>query len=374
MAPILFEEWERSEKLFLFPAMKCFHKKRAHSLNAFVAVALVVLCSFRWSSYIQNVEPQKEHNVFWNNTRFFPFSEDSTDEIRCETIPQLLSDNNLQPSEVNSLRRSLMMSDPSCFERHLESFKQIFLSRIKKKHVQLHIPKSGGTSICKAVQKEGVLSSPGGNCWKENFCPYWCGCTDPKPTSCSELKSWHASFVMNENWLDSYCQHHTYSILIREPVGRTMSHLNHFLDAVAWRDDHLDDSKNWRLSLIQSNYMTWALSAAHEIESGRSIQFYPEKEHLKLAMKRLLEMDYIIDLSHEDEICRKDYVFKRSLNIKHPTGHKNKAMADYAADFTYEYIQATNSHDIELYKLATELINHDCDFLAKVFNDSITNA
>ena len=173
---------------------------------------------------------------------------------------------------------------------------------------------------------------------------------------------------MNENWLDSYCEHHTYSIMVREPVARTKSHLNYFLDAIAWRDGHLDDTKNWRLSLIQSNYMTWALSAAHEIESNRTKLYYPSDTHLKVAMERLMEMDYLVDFSHADETCRNDFLLRRSLKINNPIMHENAAGYDYATDFPRQYTEATNEHDIELYRLATKIIDHDCHFLDRVFN------
>ena len=169
------------------------------------------------------------------------------DEILCDSIPQRLLDNELYPSKINSLRRSLMISDPSCFERHFESFKLIFMSRLPLKHVMLHIPKTGGTSVCERVKKEGVLKAPRGNCWRDGFCPLWGWCENPQPTSCDELNRWPDDFVMNENWLDLfYCEHHTYSIMIREPVARTKSHINHFLNVVAWSPKHvthIDETK-----------------------------------------------------------------------------------------------------------------------------------
>lgn len=118
--------------------------------------------------------------------------------------------------------------------------------------------------------------------------------------------------------------------------------------------------------------MTWALSAAHEIDSNRTKDYYPQDTHLNIAMERLMEMDYIIDLSHADETCRNDYLFKRSLKINNPIERKNAADSDYVVDFPRQYIESTNVYDIELYRFATKLIDYDCHFLAQVFsNDDI---
>jgi hypothetical protein len=48
-----------------------------------------------------------------------------------------------------------MMYRPDCFQTHVELFADKFRSRLQKKHVMLHIPKAGGTSICQTVQQEG---------------------------------------------------------------------------------------------------------------------------------------------------------------------------------------------------------------------------
>ena len=347
----------RMRKPFRIASIKKWH------LNGGIGFTAVYLALLQISACLDETSTPRAVSQTPRNydEGLFSFLE-SNEEISCQSIPELLSNDDLHPSKVNSIRRRLMIEDPSCFQSHIELFGQMFQSRIKEKHVMLHIPKTGGTSICQSVQEEGILANPEGNCWKEEFCPYWSGCSDPQPTTCAQLKGWYADFVMNENWLDSYCKHHTYSIVMREPVARTMSHINHFLDAIAARgDEHFAETKNWRLSLIQWNYMTWALSASREIDMGGSKRFTPEENHLKFAMKRLMKMDYIIDLNHQDEYCR-DYLFQ-AMKIKNTIGHSNSGYAGYADDFPQKSIEATNSLDIELYNFATKLINLDCHFL-----------
>ena len=235
----------RMRKPFRIASIKKWH------LNGGIGFTAVYLALLQISAYLDETSTPRAVSQTPRNydEGLFSFLE-SNEEISCHSIPELLSNDDLHPSKVNSILRRLMIEDPSCFQSHIELFGQMFQSRIKEKHVMLHIPKTGGTSICQSVQEEGILANPEGNCWKEEFCPYWSGCSDPQPTTCAQLKGWYADFVMNENWLDSYCKHHTYSIVMREPVARTMSHINHFLDAIAARgDEHFAETKNWRLSL-----------------------------------------------------------------------------------------------------------------------------
>jgi hypothetical protein len=337
--------------LFLFPVIVLFK---------------AVLHPSERISHGQETQEKMQRTAGALDSSFFPFLE-RDDRISCDSITRMLSEDGLHPSKVNAIRRKLMLSDRSCFERHIERFGELFLSRFSEKHVMLHIPKCGGTSICERVIEENSLANPGGNCWKEDFCPYWCGCTDPKPTTCDQLKGWYADFVMNENWLDSFCAHHTYSILLRDPISRTMSHVNHFLNAVASRHDDFYEAKNWRLSLIQFNYMTWAMSASDEIDKNLSNRFTPDEGHLKIAMKRLMEMDYLIDLSHQNKICR-DYLFKNAIKISSPIGHANSDGSNYGDDFSHDSFEAMNSLDIELYKFATKLIDVDCLFIATMLD------
>lgn len=334
---------------------KAMRKRTAVALSIFFAIGHCVDLSHLSVSNNQKTDIQKKKQRV------------SNEKIPCDSITGTLSEDDLHPSKVNAIRRKLMLSDPSCFEKHIERFGQLFLSRFSEKHVMLHIPKCGGTSVCERVKEENLLANPGGNCWKEDFCPYWSGCTDPKPTSCDQLKGWYADFVMNENWLDSLCAHHTYSVLLREPTRRAMSHVNHFLNAVAFRDEHLYETKNWRLSLIQSNYMTWALSASNEIDKNLPNRFTPDEGHLKIAMERLMEMDYLIDLNHENKICT-DYLFKNAVKISSPIEHANSGGSNYADDFSHDTFQVMNSLDIELYKFATKLIDLDCRFIATMLN------
>ncbi len=315
-------------------------------------------------------------------------------ERGCEYVRRLIRShqhNHMATSNINQLRRELMMDKNEdtleCFEEHLEFFADVFESRMNRKHVMLHIPKAGGTSMCKTVRDEGKLRTVGQNCWKDDFCPLWIGCTDPAPTSCDAINSWeYADFLMNENWFDGFCQNidgdghdnsPSYSILLREPIQRTMSHLNHFLHAVDYRNDHFLNSKNWRLSLIQSNYMTWALSVGSSItkEGERKKKnldsfhlkhpkyFQPSKSDLDVAMNNLLSMDYIIDLHHPNQSC-----INHIMNIMHIPGnvtnvHVNSAKGEYASDFRSSDISLLNELDVSLYNFAMHLIDVDCQFL-----------
>ena len=123
-------------------------------------------------------------------------------------------------------------------------------------------------------------------CWTKDFCPLWCGCEEPKTMTCEDLSEIQANFVMNENWLDDFCDNRLYSMLIREPISRAMSHVNQFLDALAARDHKpFHNTKGWRLSLIQSNYMTWSLTAG-ELSDLHPKYFRPTKDHMDNAKKK----------------------------------------------------------------------------------------
>ena len=189
-----------------------------------------------------------------------------------------------------------------------------------------------------------------------------------QPTSCSTLESWPQSFVMNENYLDEYCNHHTYSIMIREPVSRAISHLNHFMEAVAWREDYKYETMNWRLSLVMSNYMVWALSAITVFHNNNSSStdmihaknLHPNEEHLNFAKQRLMQMDYLVDLGHENTKCR-DQILTH-MKIGTDLGEANKGSSGYEQEFRRDDIEAVNRLDLELYLFAKGLIDADCAF------------
>jgi hypothetical protein len=284
------------------------------------------------------------------------------DALTCNSIPEFLS-NISEPSEVNKIRRLLIMEHPDCFQNHFVLFAEKFNSRLMKKHVMLHIPKTGGTSVCQSVKEEGNLTNSKTNCWKLSFGPMWCCIDEPKPTTCLTLKSWSEDFLMNENWLDEFCLDHIYSIIVREPVSRAMSNIDHFMrfHNLFPRPRWLPEFQSWRLSLIQSNYMTWSLSAASEIPKQDPMHFVPKEEHLQIAMSRLLKMDHIVDLSNQDEQCTtQTFEFMRIQEI---TKHSNAAKGNYTDNYNMTSIAAMNTLDIQLYDFATRLLAVDCIFM-----------
>jgi|AntRauTorckE5430_2_1112549.scaffolds.fasta_scaffold05051_1 hypothetical protein len=287
-------------------------------------------------------------------------------DLSCESIPAMIA-GKLRNAQINTLRRKLMLEDLKCFHAHATLFIDIFQSRSLANHVMLHIPKAGGTSVCASVKREGILTTIGGNCWKDDFCPIWCGCEEPQPTTCATINRWSENFVMNENWLDYFCDHHTYSILIREPVARTMSHINHFLNAVvSRRGDHFYGTTNWRSSLIQANYMTWALTAYTADETQHPKLFQPRQEHIPIARSRLMKMDYIVDLSNPDETCR--HLLLHYMRIESELDNSNSAHSNYTEGFRRSDIAALNELDMQVYTFAKSLLEIDCRFLSMVHN------
>ena len=148
------------------------------------------------------------------------------------------------------------------------------------KHIMLHIPKLGGTSVCNRVEQSTNLTTVmHTNCQKwagSSFCPLWCCCDVVKPTKCSSIDQWEEDFLMNENYLDEFCPQRTYSIILREPTTRTISHINHLMKATVSKWTWLRETSNinWRLSLVQANYMTWSLSAYPAWKEDSSIDRY----------------------------------------------------------------------------------------------------
>lgn len=327
------------------------------------------LCSIRNASRITILPPKIEWHPTYASVKNKEVENSSAMHpsglhlIQCESATSELIAGRLSPFEINKLRRELMMKgDSTCFRKYFQVFAEQFKSRIEMRHVMLHLPKAGGTSICRKVKESGSLNTVGHNCWKDDFCPIWCGCTSPGAVSCEMLNSWkYPDVVMNENWHRSFCNHHTYSILFREPVERTMSHMNHFLEMVDHRKDHFSNSKIWRLSLIQSNYMTWSLSVGQQTGQERHQRYYrPSLDDLEVAKTNLLKMDYLLDLGHGDSKCQ-----ERILKHLRTNGHLerfNKAANDYGPEFRREDLIALNHLDVSLYQFANDLLNLDCRF------------
>ena len=112
----------------------------------------------------------------------------------------------------------------------------------------LHIPKTGGTSLCGHMKKTGACvaeSYPSwGNCWVVTDGPEWC-CDKVKPLlaygqvekTCTERRKYPAAYTMSERYMDTdpttgrtlFCEGITYGVLVRDAVGRATSMLHHYL-------------------------------------------------------------------------------------------------------------------------------------------------
>jgi len=140
-------------------------------------------------------------------------------EFRCSEVPNLVK-NSSHPYEINEMRRQLSLIYPDCLAQHMHVFSENFKRRLQLGlgHLSLHIPKTGGTSICKSIKDTANFTTEGRNCWTQDFCPVWCCCEKPKTMTCDDLSRIKANFVMNENWLDDLCDDRIYSVLVREPI------------------------------------------------------------------------------------------------------------------------------------------------------------
>lgn len=88
----------------------------------------------------------------------------------------------LQPWVLNTLRREVQEFRSDCFEELFETFRNFTLRRAKYKHFNLHIPKSGGTSICNIIKSHDIRKThpTTNNCFLPSTCPYWCCCSDTR--------------------------------------------------------------------------------------------------------------------------------------------------------------------------------------------------
>ena len=81
----------------------------------------------------------------------------------CDPLPLLSSFNN--PGDVNKLRRTIGLNNMSCYTQHLPVFANYTKQRLAKVKNQLilHIPKTGGTSLC-SLAKSLNKHVPENNC------------------------------------------------------------------------------------------------------------------------------------------------------------------------------------------------------------------
>ena len=303
---------------------------------------------------------------------------------------------------INQLRRQLFSSDFACYEKLLPRFEESFATIPTHKHLVLHIPKTGGTSLCGYVKHHTSLSVPKNpNCWPTlEYGPLWC-CVDEANTHAHDVgcglqeRGWTGKhdFVMNENWLDELCEFHAHSILLREPVARAMSQwnhwTNHFLASNNPRYTHALN-KPWRETLMQSNYMTWSLTAHrfgydiapddiaqnnHPGARNKPYLFQPHNDtHLHEALDRLEQMDHLIDLNYHDQTCVETQLeFMGIYNVSSSDSrlrHLNQASSSHHA-YTHEIRTSCdwtkeNQLDTRVYQHAQKLLRADCDFMSRI--------
>lgn len=329
--------------------------------------------------------------------------EEPPTSMPCSLVEERLSGGALlPPSALNELRRSISTTDPSCFLKHRDKFVERFLeNRLLggryRRHLNLHIPKAAGTALC-TLARANEFSTPIENCWFGSFCPIWCCCDSRQQVSCDDIAVMEPDFIMNENWLDHpMCdQHRTYSIVLRHPVERAISHVNNYQDLVARHLPRSGMAKGWRLNLLQSNYMTWALIAGdprvwsalqeHQDLSMKNItpstskertlvaaQIAPTAEHLEWAKETLRKFDYILlmriipEEHHHLNItaeCLQNTLQLMGMEDMQTLQRdsENTFDASYREQYRDEAYKSLNRLDLALFEYSLQLIRMDCEF------------
>lgn len=301
--------------------------------------------------------------------------------------------------EIHKMRRTIALSgNSSCYSRFLPSFVNDTLHRIKhvRNHLNLHIPKSGGTSVCslateKAEQDTNFTVATTNGCWEgKHFLPLWCNPRfvpggdrsewldynneaapqDPSTTAalCNTMNRKLPTFVMNENYLDHpLCtRYRIYSIVLRDPVDRVMSNERHLLEL---ETEHNKE----RLQLIRNNYIVWALSSG-TTKHGERLSILPQKEHLEIAKETLLQFDYILDvadvaLTSSSSSCHDDILYLMGLasgDGENPPHEMKGWGKQNNLTLTRTEYKELNLLDIELYEYAQSIMRVDCAFFSLV--------
>ena len=306
--------------------------------------------------------------------------EESLNEEEC-TLPELSSFDN--PGEVNSLRRRLGLEKPRCYAQYLPVFANYTRDRLSKvkSHLSLHIPKTGGTSLCQLARSLNISTPKPNNCFEYyHFKPIWCcfKLEDRKEwidnttlAACDALdnKLSPFTFTMNENYLDhALCMNNMiYSVLLREPIERGLSQERHM------RGFHSINPMppevfSVRLNLARNNYMTWAI-AIGSVNTSSKVTTLPDRELLEVAKSTLLKLDFLLDpLSARNQKCT-----SAILNLMNFQGttlpHTNKAKTPkLPQNVTRDQYIEWNALDIELYEYAKKLMELDCNFFLRLEN------
>lgn len=380
------------------PALPRQRRKQRALLACRLMVMVLVLCAFCLFStmYICVVE-KKEYDkgvpMKQGTNQVESWKEPDSCNKSGNDVSTLFS--SLSSGDIHKMRRMIALSgNSSCYSRFLPSFVNYTLHRIKHvhNHLNLHIPKSGGTSICslateKAERDTNFTVATTNGCWeREHFLPLWCSNStrfvpggdrsewldynneaDPSTSTsalCNAMDRKLPMFVMNENYLDHpLCtQQRIYSIVLRNPVDRVMSNERHLLEF------GIEHNKE-RLQLIWNNYIVWALSSG-TTKHGERLSILPQKEHLEIAKETLLQFDYLLDITLTfPSSCHDDILYLMGLasgDGKNPPHEmKGKGKQNNLALTRKEY-KELNLLDIELYEYAQSVMRVDCEFFSLV--------
>ena len=379
-----------------FAKVTAHENKKTAMRNRYYGMLLLLmffLCGQRiWSTFLVRMTKTKTKSsvaqVHKNSTMSSPCIDDDPETREtfqndtssrrdspppCDNVPELVLNLSVTlPWEINALRRTLALGDAPCFEQHFDLFAHAFAIRTTKlcKILHLHIPKTGGTSLC-SLAKENSLSTPGSFCWRDGFCPLWCGCSNLSPTTCQQIHQMQQELIMNENYLDyPLCgEERLYSVALREPVSRAMSHVNHFMDAVASRGhDHFGNTIGWRLNLIQSNYMVWSFAAGRYSDTDDPRSLSPGKSDLTHAKAALRQLDFILDLgtAAQSNECRSVILEFMGMNATNTPREENSYGDSYKASYRSLNYEMMNGLDRQFYRYALDLMRVDCDFLLRL--------
>ena len=293
----------------------------------------------------------------------------------CHRVPGMLA-NATTPWEVNRLRRKLALVDPLCMEEHFPIFAQAFRARHGQsmKQLHLHVPKAGGTTLCSLAKENGLYHGKD-NCWEPHGSPFWFWGEQwfqknnvSMEYSCQDLLKSPNQLMMNENFLDfPLCPQRAYAINVREPVSRAISHVNHLLHkSPAVRNENNQDM-NVILDLVQSNYMTWSLTAGRYTNSSQAKRFRPCKEDVWLAQDVLSGFDFILDWWSESQsgACQSailHFMGMKDVQVK----MANAADPKYKADFSKNSYEMMNALDTQVYEAALKWMEVDCDFFLRL--------
>jgi len=297
--------------------------------------------------------------------------------------------------EINALRRRLALGvlvtseqdsnhdrNNNCYRALLPRFRNHTLARRHQARIfHLHIPRTGGKTLCKIVRSSNItFYEDSNNCWFKSFYPWWTRFEGmQRYTPCSALP--RLQFIANERWLDHhddnrnnktaskaattpFCQSHNFIVTLREPVSHRMS-----------MNKNPDYRNNYHREVLAKNYFTWALLAGRELANNKDRiqrtlrpQYRPSPEDISAAKEILLGFDYILDwsaledhpLNCSDTIMVLNGLLKPSQLP--PEEIKIDRAKDYRGRFNRSKIADSNGIDIELYNYAKELMRVDCEY------------